>query len=121
MAEDTRHIHTIELGGSFGLSTDDPNWAALVSLNAAYTYFPTYAEVLKGYNRPGPMPVFLVEACYDYESLGQEHIATGDFATRGVLVHFKRGDGADLRQSLVVDIRGRLADPPGHSGGGADS
>ena len=23
-ATDTRHIHTIELGGSFGLSTDDP-------------------------------------------------------------------------------------------------
>ena len=75
-ATDTRHIHTIELGGSFGLSTDDPNWAALVSLNAAYTYFPTYAEVLKGYNRPEPMPVFMVEACYDYESLGQEHMAT---------------------------------------------
>jgi hypothetical protein len=75
-ATDTRHIHTIELGGSFGLSTDDPNWAALVSLNAAYTYFPTYAEVLNGYNRAEPMPVFLVEACYDYESLGQKHMAT---------------------------------------------
>jgi hypothetical protein len=75
-ASDTRHIHTIELGGSFGLSTDDPNWAALVSLNAAYTYFPTYAEVLNGYNRASAMPVFLVEACYDYESLGQEHVAT---------------------------------------------
>src|SRR5579883_72097 len=75
-AADTRHLHTIELGGSFGLSTDDPNWASLVSLNAAYTYFPTYAEVLKGYNRPEPMPVFMVEACYDYESLGQEHVAT---------------------------------------------
>jgi len=75
-ATDTRHIHTIELGGSFGLSTDDPNWAEIVSLNAAYTYFPTYAEVLKGYNRASVMPVFLVEACYDFESLGQEHVAT---------------------------------------------
>ena len=76
LATDTRHIHTIELGGSFGLSTDDPNWAAIVSLSAAYTYFPTYAEVLQGYNRASAMPVFMVEACYDYESLGQEHIAT---------------------------------------------
>jgi hypothetical protein len=75
-AADTRHIHTIELGGSFGLSTDDPNWAALVSLSGAYTYFPTYAEVLKGYNRASTMPVFMVEACYDCESLGQEHMAT---------------------------------------------
>jgi hypothetical protein len=75
-ATDTRHIHTIELGGNFGLSTDDPNWAAIVSLNAAYTYFPTYAEVLKGYNCASVMPVFMVEACYDFESLGQEHVAT---------------------------------------------
>jgi len=75
-ATDPRHIHTIELGGSFGLSTDDPNWAALVSLNAAYTYFPTYAEILNGYNRVPAMPVFMVEACYDFESLGQEHMAT---------------------------------------------
>jgi len=75
-ATDARHIHTVELGGSFGLSTDDPQWASLVSLNAAYTYFPTYAEVLAGYNRASTMPVFMVEACYDYESLGQEHMAT---------------------------------------------
>ncbi len=73
---DTRHIHTAELGGSFGLSTDDTNWASIVSINAAYTYFPTYAEVLNGYNRASVMPVFLVEACYDFESLGQEHVAT---------------------------------------------
>jgi hypothetical protein len=75
-ATDTRHIHTAELGGSFGLSTDDPQWASIVSLNAAYTYFPTYAKVLTGYNRTNTMPVFMVEACYDYESLGQEHMAT---------------------------------------------
>jgi hypothetical protein len=75
-ATDTRHIHTAELGGSFGLSTDDPNWAAIVSICGAYTYFPTYAEVLHGYNRMSPMPVFMVEACYDYENLGQEHVAT---------------------------------------------
>jgi hypothetical protein len=75
-ATDMRHIHTAELGGSFGLSTDDPNWASIVSISGAYTYFPTYAEVLNGYNRADTMPVFMVEACYDYESLGQAHIAT---------------------------------------------
>lgn len=75
-ATDTRHIHTAELGGSFGLSTDGPNWAAIVSINGAYTYFPTYAEVLNGYNRASTMPVFMVESCYDYESLGQAHVST---------------------------------------------
>ncbi len=73
---DTRHIHTAELGGSFGLSTDDPNWAAIVSISGAYTYFPTYAEVLNGYDRASVMPVFMVESCYDFEALGQAHVAT---------------------------------------------
>ena len=73
-ATDPQHIHTIE--GSIGLSTDDTNWVAIVSLNAAYTYSPTYAEVLRGYNRASTMPVFMVEACYDFEDLGQEHVAT---------------------------------------------
>jgi len=48
----------------------------LVSLNAAYTYFPTYAEILNGYNRAPAMPVFLVESCYDFENLGKERMAT---------------------------------------------
>jgi hypothetical protein len=75
-AVDARHIHTVELGGSFGLSTDNANWASIVSLNAAYTYFPTYAEALNGYNRASTMPVFMVESCYDFESLGQAHVST---------------------------------------------
>ena len=45
-ATDPQHIHTIE--ASIGLSTNDTNWAAIVSLNAAYIYSPTYADVLRG-------------------------------------------------------------------------
>jgi hypothetical protein len=66
---DTRHIHTIELSYLVSLSLDDPNWAPIISLNAAYTYSSTYAEVLKGYNSPGFDPVFMVEANYEGESL----------------------------------------------------
>ena len=39
----------------------------LIELNAAYTYFPTYARVLTEYNRTDYKPVFLVEANYEFE------------------------------------------------------
>lgn len=62
---DTNHIHTVELG--INTSLDDTNWASLISLNAAYTYSPTYAEVLHAYNQ-SMMPVFMVEANYEFEN-----------------------------------------------------
>jgi hypothetical protein len=75
-AADPRRVQTIELDYNISLSTDDPAWEPIISLNAAYTYSPTYAEVLKGYNRSGIMPVFMVEAAYEFESNAQEHMAT---------------------------------------------
>ena len=65
---DTRHIQTVELDYYSSLSTDDPSWSGLISLNAAYTYYPTYAEVLDGYDRVPTVPVFLVEADYELEN-----------------------------------------------------
>jgi hypothetical protein len=46
---------------------DDSRWSALIELDGAYTYYPTYAQVLKEYNRPNFKPVFLVEADYEFE------------------------------------------------------
>ena len=66
---DPNHIQTIELNYCLSGSLDDPNWAPIISLDAAYTYNPTYAEVLNEYNR-GSDPVFLVEAHYDGEDVG---------------------------------------------------
>jgi hypothetical protein len=65
--EDKRHIHTVELDYLVSGSLDDPNWAPIVSLSAAYTYYPTYAEVLKEYNRPNFQPVVMIEADYEFE------------------------------------------------------
>ena len=65
---DTRHIHTVELNYQVSASLDDSTWAPIIGLDAAYTYFPTYAEVLKEYNRSNFMPVFLAEANYEFES-----------------------------------------------------
>jgi hypothetical protein len=66
---DPNHIHTIELDYSTSGSLDDPNWAPIISLNASYTYYPTYAQVLNDYNRRGFEPVFMVEANYEFEHL----------------------------------------------------
>src|SRR5262249_8652949 len=45
----------------------DPTWAPLIQLNASYTYYPTYAQVLTDYDRPPIVPTSLVEANYEFE------------------------------------------------------
>jgi hypothetical protein len=65
---DTRHIQTVELNFLTSGSLDDPTWAPIIQLDAAYTYYPTYAQVLTEYNRPNAMPVFLIEANYEFEN-----------------------------------------------------
>ena len=73
---DTRHIHTVELNYNLSSSSDDPNWLPIIGLDAAYTYYPTYAQVLKSYNRTNPLPVFLVESVYEFESNVQANQST---------------------------------------------
>jgi hypothetical protein len=63
---DPGHLQTIELNYQSSGSLDDPTWAPLLGLDAAYTYFPTYDQVLKEYNRAS-VPVFMVEANYEGE------------------------------------------------------
>ena len=64
---DKAHIHTVELDYLSSGSLDDPQWAPLIELDAAYSYFPTYAQVLIEYNRLDFKPVFMVEANYEFE------------------------------------------------------
>ena len=65
---DKRHIHTVELNFSSSGSRDDASWTPIIELNAAYTYYPTYAQVLKEYNRADYVPTFMVEANYEFEN-----------------------------------------------------
>ena len=69
---DPDQLQTVELNFLTSTSLDDPRWRGIVGLNAAYTYSPTYAEVLKGYDRADHVPVFMVEANYE-----GEHAYTG--------------------------------------------
>jgi len=65
---DSRHIQTLQLDYFVSSSADSPLWSGLVTLNAAYTYYPAYAEVLKDYNRTPLLPVFLIESDYEGEN-----------------------------------------------------
>ena len=63
------HLQTVELDyhARHSSSSDDPRWRSLISLDAAYTYRPTYAQVLDDYLRADHLPVFMVEANYEGE------------------------------------------------------
>jgi hypothetical protein len=64
---DSRHLHTLELDYFVSSSLDDSRWGPLLGLNATYTYYPTYAQLLKDYNRTNFLPNFMVEANYEFE------------------------------------------------------
>ena len=66
---DTNHVHTIELNYYASDSLDDPAWKPIVRLNAAYSYYPTYAQVLEANTDSSSTPGFLVEANYEFENL----------------------------------------------------
>lgn len=66
-ATDPGRLQTVELNYFDSGSLDDTRWKGLISLDAAYTYFPTYARVLREYRREDFRPVFMVEANYEGE------------------------------------------------------
>jgi Protein of unknown function (DUF4038)/Putative collagen-binding domain of a collagenase len=74
---DRAHIQTIELDYFKSGSLDDSRWRSVIGLDAAYTYYPTYAEVLQEYNRKQFLPVFMVEAGYEFEQ-NNSSISKGD-------------------------------------------
>jgi Protein of unknown function (DUF4038)/Putative collagen-binding domain of a collagenase len=79
---DPDQIQTVEFNPPpFGSSLDDPAWAALIAINGAYVYGPTYIQVLRNYNQTPIMPVFLIEAHYELEDVG----TPPDFGTPNVL------------------------------------
>ena len=74
---DPRHLQTLELDYFDSGSLEDARWRGLISLDAAYTYYPTFLRVLKEYRREDHMPVFMVEANYE-----GEHAYTGPITLR---------------------------------------
>ena len=66
---DPGKLQTIELNYLTSASLDDSSRRLSIDLNAAYTYYPTYALILHEYNRRHFLPTFLVEANYEFEHL----------------------------------------------------
>jgi len=64
-------LQTVELNYQNSSSFDDPTWIPIVDLNGTYAYSPTYMQMLHGYNQRPIAPVFLMEAHYDQENVGQ--------------------------------------------------
>ena len=81
---DSSQLQTLELFYYSSSSLDDPTWASLIQLNAAYTYFPTYQEILKGYNRPDFLPTFLIEASYEFEHFPNTELGTPQVLRRQI-------------------------------------
>ena len=65
---DRNHLQTTELNYSVSGSLDDPLLVPYTTLAGAYTYYPTYAEVLDQYNAANFVPVFMEEANYEFEN-----------------------------------------------------
>ncbi len=65
---DSNHMHTVQLNGTISSSLDDQNWASIINMNGAYTYYPTYDEVLHAYNQTPTMPTYMQEANYEFEN-----------------------------------------------------
>jgi len=65
---DHNHLQTVELNYEVSSSLDDAaTWGSIIKLNLAYTYYPTYAEVLHAYNQTPTIPAFMGEANYEFE------------------------------------------------------
>ena len=80
-AEDRGHLQSAELNVPTSSSFDDPTWAPIINLNSTYTYSPTYIQMLHSYKQTPVAPVYLVEAHYDWENVGDPP----DFGTPAVL------------------------------------
>ena len=72
LSADTNHLITAEMQYFVSDTLEDTNLWGLATMNAAYTYYPTYAEVLVGYQRTNYVPTFMTEAHYENENVAGE-------------------------------------------------
>jgi hypothetical protein len=105
---DPNQIHTTELNYLSSGSLDDGRWEPIVDLDGVYTYYPTYAQVLKEYNRPNFKPVFMEDANYEFG-----HNANTDGGSLSNLRHQEYwtmlSGGAALREQIYVEVTRRMA------------
>jgi len=74
-------LQSVELNVRTSSSFDDPRWIPLIEINGTYTYSPTYIQMLHSYNQKPIAPVYMMEAHYEWENVGEPP----DFGTPYVL------------------------------------
>jgi hypothetical protein len=90
---DPAALQTVELDYRRSASRSDLRWRGIIKLDAAYTYFATYAKALQEYKRRPPVPVFLLEVGYEFEQ-NAPSISYGDPQTlRGNHYTWQFADG----------------------------
>jgi hypothetical protein len=70
LSVDSNHLMTSELNYFISGSSDDTLLGPLCSIDAAYTYYPTYGEVLAQYNAGTTTPVIMEEGFYENNNYG---------------------------------------------------
>src|SRR5262245_37322646 len=70
-----KRLQTVELNFDVSSSLDNRRWRNLIDLDAAYTYLPTYEKILQDYPRTN-IPIFMVEAVYEFENIGTHEPGT---------------------------------------------
>jgi hypothetical protein len=75
-------MQTVELNTNTSSSSDDPEWARLISINGTYTYFPTYLQMWHSYNYTPVMPTFLLEGHYELADNWPEEYGTASVLRR---------------------------------------
>jgi hypothetical protein len=98
--EDTNHLQTVEFGCMASHTWDDPNWRVIAGLNLAYTYYPTYAEVLSAWRQSTNNPVFMGEAHYEFESMA------GDASEEGTPPILRRQEYWAMLSGAVGQVYG---------------
>lgn len=100
---DSNHIHTIELNYNNSATFDDSNYnPPVMNVDFAYTYFPSYAEVLHCYETCS-VPTILGETIYEQESHGSTDSGTVENVRRQMWWAFTSGASGYLYGSAWTD------------------
>jgi hypothetical protein len=66
-SQDSNHLQTLELEFPVSSSLDNAAWASRINLEAAYSYYPPYDQVIRDYSRESFLPVFYIEGVYEFQ------------------------------------------------------
>lgn len=79
---DPNHLHTVELDYPTSASLNDSSWSSDLGLNLAYSYYSTYDQVLREYNRTNFIPVYFHEGVYEFQNYAGGYTGPHELCTQ---------------------------------------